>query len=132
MERNSYLMIHKISLRTAHVLLDHHLICLADIEHATYYFENCYLKIISFVVTIVTSVVTGSFPGLVLFYLFYSMIRKYSGGFHCKTQLGCLMLSEVVLLLVVIAKMSAFDIVKEIFGGGTYDICLDNFTYRIS
>ena len=77
--------------------------------------------------------VTGSFPGLMLFYVFYSMIRRHSGGFHCKTQAGCLLLSVVVLLVVVATKPIALDIVKEIFGGGgTYDICLDNFIYWIS
>ena len=121
-------MIHRLSHNTAYVLLNHQLICKDDIEHATFFVENCYLKIISFVVTIVISVVTGSFPGLMLFYVFYSMIRKYSGGFHCKTQLGCLMLSVVVLLAVVAMKLIVLDIVKEIFGGGTYDICLDYFT----
>lgn len=108
-------MIHRLSHNTAYVLLNHQLICKDDIEHATFFVENCYLKIISFVVTIVISVVTGSFPGLMLFYVFYSMIRRHSGGFHCKTQAGCLLLSVVVLLVVVATKPIALDIVKDIF-----------------
>ena len=54
-------MIHRLSHNTAYVLLNHQLICKDDIEHATFFVENCYLKIISFVVTVVISVVTPGF-----------------------------------------------------------------------
>lgn len=105
-------MIHRLSLNTAYTLLNHQLISVDDLDYATYYFENLYLRINSWVITIVISLITHSFPGVVLFYFFYSRIRMYAGGFHCKTQSGCPLLSVITLLLVVVLKDMTIDIVN--------------------
>lgn len=119
-------MIHRLSLRTAYILFNHQLIDLDDIDFAAYYFENGILKVIGCILTVIIAVITGSFPGLMLFYVFYSMLRRYSGGFHCHTQLRCLLLSAITLFAIVAVKTAAFDIVKNICGGGTYVIFLNN------
>lgn len=102
------------------------MIDLDDIDFATYYFESVILKVIGCFLTVSVAVITGSFPGLMIFYAFYSMIRKYSGGFHCSTQLRCLLLSVITLLVIVAVKTACVDIVKNVCGGSTYDIFLDN------
>ena len=93
------------------------MIDLDDIDFAAYYFENGILKVIGCILTVIIAVITGSFPGLMIFYVFYSMLRKYSGGFHCSTQLRCLLLSAITLFAIVAVKTAAFDIVKNICGG---------------
>ena len=119
-------MIHRLSLRTAYILFNHQLIDLDDIEFAAYYFENGILKVIGCILTVIIAVITGSFPGLMVFYVFYSMLRKYSGGFHCSTQLRCLLLSAITLFVIVIVKTALFDNVKYFYGGGTHVIFLNN------
>lgn len=44
-------------------------------------------------------IVTGR-PGLVLvFLLFYASLRSYSGGSHCKSRIGCFLISMAILFI---------------------------------
>lgn len=119
-------MIHRLSLRTAYILFRHQLIDLDDIDFAAYYFESGILKVIGCFLTVIVAVITDSFPGLMVFYVFYSMLRKYSGGFHCSTQFRCLLLSAITLFVIVIVKTALFDNVNYFYGGGTHVIFLNN------
>lgn len=110
-------MIHRLSLRTAYILFNHQLIDFDDIDFAAYYFENGILKVIGCFLTVIVAVITDSFPGLMVFYVFYSMLRKYSGGFHCSTQLRCLLLSAITLFVIVIVKTALFDNINYFCGG---------------
>ncbi len=108
-------MTHKISINIAYVLLNHQLIDSEDLVYAAHYIECNILKTIAITLTFLISFLTDSFPGLILFFVFYASIRKYAGGFHCKSQVGCTILSVLSLIIVSLTKtivLGAFGIVS--------------------
>ena len=44
-------------------------------------------------------ILTGRLGVVLVFLLFYSTLRTYSGGVHCKSKLGCFILSMLILLV---------------------------------
>lgn len=44
-------------------------------------------------------ILTGRLGVVLVFLLFYSTLRTYSGGVHCKSKLGCFILSMMILLV---------------------------------
>lgn len=55
----------------------------------------------------------GTVRETTLFLLPYITIRKYSGGFHCKTETGCLFLSQIFVVVSVLVEVPI--LLKHIF-----------------
>lgn len=49
--------------------------------------------------SVIFGIVTGRLGVVLVFLLFYSSLRSYSGGIHCKSRLCCFILSMLVLLV---------------------------------
>lgn len=49
--------------------------------------------------SVLFGVLTGRLGVVLVFLLFYSTLRTYSGGVHCKSKLGCFILSMLILLV---------------------------------
>ena len=58
-------------------------------------------SIIAHAVILVIALVCGYFIEVLLFTLAFSVLRIHTGGFHCKTNFGCIIMSVMTCLLVV-------------------------------
>lgn len=62
--------------------------------------ERC----IGFAIIFLFALLAGKIIETVLFLLPYLTIRKYSGGYHCKTDLGCLVLSLIFVVISILLE----------------------------
>ena len=68
-----------------------------DAELYQYGIENGIVVAGNLLASGIFGIVTGR-PGLVLvFLLFYASLRSYSGGSHCKSRIGCFLISMAIL-----------------------------------
>ena len=53
-------------------------------------------KVISYAIIFVLAMIMHKFLEILLFFVSFSILRKYSGGIHCKTFKSCLIISALV------------------------------------
>lgn len=71
-------------------------------EDATIYqygIENGIVVAGNLMASVILGVLTGRLGVVLVFLLFYSTLRSYSGGVHCKSRSGCFILSMLILLV---------------------------------
>lgn len=59
--------------------------------------------------SVLFGVLTGRLGIVLVFLLFYGTLRTYSGGVHCKSKLGCFILSMLILLVPVFSYEWVMD-----------------------
>lgn len=87
-----------------------------DYDVYVYYLQIKIEKEIFLILLSLLAVLMGCFIEVMVFYLFYSLIRQNSGGFHCKTYLGCLTLSLLTVFLIILLGKNGLSIRCQ--GGG--------------
>ena len=86
-----------------------------DAELYQYGIENSITVAGNLLASVLLGILTGRLGIVLVFLLFYSSLRSYSGGVHCKSKLGCFILSMLVLLVPVfsykwVMEMVAFPV----------------------
>ena len=70
-----------------------------DADLYQYGIENGITIAGNLIASVIFGIVTGR-PGLILvFLLFYASLRSYSGGCHCKSRIGCFLISMAILFI---------------------------------
>lgn len=70
-----------------------------EMEAYTYGLELLIPKVILYAAILVVSLITGTFFASVTFVVLLMCLRRYAGGFHCKTAETCLLFSFLIYLL---------------------------------
>lgn len=90
-------MIAKFAKKINEILIQKGIVQKEDAELYQYGIENGIVVAGNLLASGIFGIVTGR-PGLVLvFLLFYASLRSYSGGSHCKSRIGCFLISMAVL-----------------------------------
>lgn len=90
-------MIAKFAKKINEILIQKGIVQKEDAELYQYGIENGIVVAGNLLASGIFGIVTGR-PGLVLvFLLFYASWRSYSGGSHCKSRIGCFLISMAIL-----------------------------------
>ena len=90
-------MIAKFAKKINEILIQKGIVQKEDAELYRYGIENGIVVAGNLLASGIFGIVTGR-PGLVLvFLLFYASLRSYSGGSHCKSRIGCFLISMAIL-----------------------------------
>ena len=90
-------MIAKFAKKINEILIQKRIVQKEDAELYQYGIENGIVVAGNLLASGIFGIVTGR-PGLVLvFLLFYASLRSYSGGSHCKSRIGCFLISMAIL-----------------------------------
>ena len=90
-------MIAKFAKKINEILIQKEIVQKEDAELYQYGIENGIVVAGNLLASGIFGIVTGR-PGLVLvFLLFYASLRSYSGGSHCKSRIGCFLISMAIL-----------------------------------
>lgn len=90
-------MIAKFAKKINEILIQKGIVQKEDAELYQYGIENGIVVAGNLLASGMFGIVTGR-PGLVLvFLLFYASLRSYSGGSHCKSRIGCFLISMAIL-----------------------------------
>ena len=81
-----------------------------DIEICRYGIENCVVIAGNLITALVIGMITGKLGTVVVFLLFYSALRSYSGGIHCKDKFSCWLCSALILF----TPIFAFDFIMKV------------------
>lgn len=89
-------MIAKFAKKINEILIQKGIVQKEDAELYQYGIENGIVVAGNLLASGIFGIVTGR-PGLVLvFLLFYASLRSYSGGSHCKSRIGCFLISMAI------------------------------------
>ena len=92
-------MIAKFAKKINEILIQKEIVQKEDAELYRYGIENGIVVAGNLLASGIFGIVTGR-PGLVLvFLLFYASLRSYSGGSHCKSRIGCFLISMAILFI---------------------------------
>lgn len=92
-------MIAKFAKKINEILIQKGIVQKEDAELYQYGIENGIVVAGNLLASGIFGIVTGR-PGLVLvFLLFYASLRSYSGGSHCKSRIGCFLISMAILFI---------------------------------
>ncbi|MFR5394422.1 MAG: accessory gene regulator B family protein [Roseburia faecis] len=90
-------MIAKFAKKINEILIQKGIVQKEEAELYQYGIENGIVVAGNLLASGIFGIVTGR-PGLVLvFLLFYASLRSYSGGSHCKSRIGCFLISMAIL-----------------------------------
>lgn len=90
-------MIAKFAKKINEILIQKGIVQKEDAELYQYGIENGIVVAGNLLASGIFGIVMGR-PGLVLvFLLFYASLRSYSGGSHCKSRIGCFLISMAIL-----------------------------------
>ena len=90
-------MIAKFAKKINEILIQKEIVQKEDAELYQYGIEKGIVVAGNLLASGIFGIVTGR-PGLVLvFLLFYASLRSYSGGSHCKSRIGCFLISMAIL-----------------------------------
>lgn len=90
-------MIAKFAKKINEILIQKGIVQKEEAELYRYGIENGIVVAGNLLASGIFGIVTGR-PGLVLvFLLFYASLRSYSGGSHCKSRIGCFLISMAIL-----------------------------------
>lgn len=92
-------MIAKFAKKINEILIQKGIVQKEEAELYQYGIENGIVVAGNLLASGIFGIVTGR-PGLVLvFLLFYASLRSYSGGSHCKSRIGCFLISMAILFI---------------------------------
>ena len=60
-------------------------------------------------ITVIAGIIFRCSVGMLFFVIFYSMLRCYVGGIHCKKHLNCYLISTIITLVVAYVGTKEFD-----------------------
>lgn len=100
-------MTHRIAGAIAGILYRNHMIEEEDSEVYQYGFEIVIDSVLETLLLMVIGFLIGKTMQTILFILTFTVIRRYSGGFHASTKLRCVMTSIFLFLMAVI--LSSLD-----------------------
>ena len=102
-------MIAKFAKKINEILIQKGIVQKEDAELYQYGIENGIVVAGNLLASGIFGIVTGR-PGLVLvFLLFYASLRSYSGGSHCKSRIGCFLISMAILSIPVYTHEFVMD-----------------------
>lgn len=90
-----------------------------EMEAYTYGLELLIPKVILYVVILVVSLITDTFLTSVAFVILLMCLRRYSGGFHCKTAEICVIVSFLMYLLAIFGYEFVSFIPNMVYGVST-------------
>ena len=90
-----------------------------EMEAYTYGLELLIPKVILYVVILVFSLITDTFLMSVAFVILLMSLRRYSGGFHCKTAEICVIVSFLMYLLAIFGYEFVSFIPNMVYGVST-------------
>lgn len=90
-------MIKKIENVVISNLIYYRLVDQEDIEIYKFGFECFCLKVIHYTTYCMVAMAYGCLYEFLIFIVSYMMLRKYAGGIHAKTRIGCLVISNIFL-----------------------------------
>ncbi len=90
-----------------------------EMEAYTYGLELLIPKVILYVVILVVSLITDTFLMSVAFVILLMSLRRYSGGFHCKTAEICVIVSFLMYLLAIFGYEFVSFIPNMVYGIST-------------
>lgn len=90
-----------------------------EMEAYTYGLELLIPKVILYVVILVVSLITDTFLMSVAFVILLMCLRRYSGGFHCKTAEICVIVSFLMYLLAIFGYEFVSFIPNMVYGVST-------------
>ena len=88
----------QLSARIVSKMIDADVITYDDKEVYIYNVQVVLEKTISYLILLITALIIGKPFEICLFFISFSVLRKYSGGIHCSSFLKCLCVSTVVIL----------------------------------
>jgi len=96
-------------------MVDRGIVQKEDAQLYRYGIENGITVAGNLLASILFGIVTGRLGVVLVFLLFYSTLRTYSGGVHCRSKVGCFILSMMILLVPVfsyewVMEMVAFPV----------------------
>ena len=83
-----------------------------DVALYQYGIENGIVVAGNLLASILFGVLTGRLGVVLVFLLFYSLLRTYSGGIHCKSKFGCFALSMLILCVPVFSYDWVMEMIK--------------------
>ena len=113
-----------ISKQLAEKLHMHDIIKCKDVDLYAYLIQTKLEKVVFLVFISVVSVVLHVFWEVMAFYFFYSMQRKYSGGFHCKSYVTCLFVSTLTTFLSIVYAKTVPAFICQGGGDNINDLCV--------
>lgn len=101
-------------------MVDRGIVKKEDVQLYQYGIENGITVAGNLLASILFGIVTGRLGVVLVFLLFYGTLRTYSGGVHCKSKVGCFVLSMMILLVPVfsyewVMEMVAFPVLIAVW-----------------
>ena len=87
------------------ILAANEIIKFEDCDAYRYGLELFLSKAVMYTIVLIIALLTKTLPFSILFIVSYSAIRKYSGGYHCKTAEMCLIVSVLIYLIALFIYM---------------------------
>lgn len=98
------------------VLASNKIISYDNFEAYSYGIELFLFKGTFFLIALIISLLTNTFIISAIFIISYTLIREYSGGYHCKTAEMCLLVSIFIyLILLMLCKLNLPQIENALF-----------------
>ncbi|MBQ1658303.1 MAG: accessory gene regulator B family protein [Clostridia bacterium] len=112
-------MIHYFSKRVADFCLYKNVIAAERYALYVYGTELLISSFISLLTLVIISIILGTFKESVLFFLAFVSLRKYTGGFHCKTyfKCNCMFIFTYLLCITALKTMTYFNLSRMILFG---------------
>ena len=95
-------MFEKIAERISNTLEVKKIIKAENRDFYSYGLQLALNKLFFFVIILIISIFTKAFLVSVAFLLMYSIIRQFSGGFHCKSEINCFLVSILIYLIMLL------------------------------
>lgn len=100
-------MISKLALKTAKIFVNNSKAQYDDEKIYQYGFFVLYSNIVFFIITVIFGIILNSLISSIIFFISFSFIRQFAGGFHAKTETRCEILSTLsILCCIVLIKLS--------------------------
>lgn len=109
-------MLNSIAKKIAVTLAFNDIIKTDEIEAYSYGLELLVPKVILYVAILIVSIITNTFLISFFFVIMLMSLRRYTGGFHCKTAEVCFLFSFLIYLMVLFGYNYAQYIPKSIYG----------------
>ena len=92
-------MLQKISIWLSEKMIEQDIISEDEKEYYEYAISVNIEKITGFLILGAIALILSEIVGMIVFSVSFICLRKYSGGYHCKTEIGCFILSFIVIFL---------------------------------
>lgn len=100
-------MVNKLSIYVTNILVDKGKIIKEDYELYHYGLFIIISEILLFMYCLLVGAVFKNILPSILFYMFFSLVHRFSGGFHAKTELHCLIITlSFFLISIILIKLS--------------------------